>query len=253
MSIKPTRTPPKKLQIKDKIEKLAQKWSDDPQKNLKKLKQLTKQYEKEISKKDVDDLFTRAKKYTQQDIRDARAWFKTEFQNLLKTPHLVNHREMSLYTRRQPAITKFNEQDIGKLFFYKYDPKTKKTLPYYDIFPLIIFVAPSTNGSFFGINIHYLPYKQRFILLYRLMINISDTKLNNHTRLNINYQMLKSASKYKYFQPCFKKYLYSHVRSSIRPVPIRFWANALLLPTARFKKASAATVWADSMRIANRR
>ena len=46
MSIKPTRTPPKKLQIKDKIEKLAQKWSDDPQKNLKKLKQLTKQYEK---------------------------------------------------------------------------------------------------------------------------------------------------------------------------------------------------------------
>ena len=52
------------------------------------------------------------------------------------------------------------------MFFY--DPKYKKTLPYYDTFPLVL-PLERIPGGFAGINFHYLrPVKARFTLLERL-------------------------------------------------------------------------------------
>ena len=50
----------------------------------------------------------------------------------------------------------------GRMFMYFYDPKHKKTLPYYDRFPLIFMVEKAERG-FYGLNLHYLPHKQRAI------------------------------------------------------------------------------------------
>jgi len=44
---------------------------------------------------------------------------------------------------------------VGRLNMFFYDPKYKKTLPYYDTFPLVL-PLERIPGGFAGINFHYL-------------------------------------------------------------------------------------------------
>ena len=53
---------------------------------------------------------------------------------------------------------------IGRLNMFFYDPKYKKTLPYYDTFPLVLPIE-RISGGFAGINFHYLRPGARFTLL----------------------------------------------------------------------------------------
>ena len=245
--IRPRPTLTKKT-VQQKVQDLGIKWSSDPKKNLKQLQRLSKELETELSIGDSGIEWGTSKKYKDEDIRDARKWFKEEIKRLMANPWEVDHKQMSKYTRRQSPISLPKPEDIGRMFFYGYDPKTKDTLPYYDVFPLILMVRGLDDG-WHGLNLHYLPPKPREVLITRLMENMSDTKLDNFTRLKINYGLLKTVSKYRYFKPCFKRYLVSHVKTSVRPIPFRHWPKAILLPVANFKKASTSTVWADSMKI----
>jgi len=54
---------------------------------------------------------------------------------------------------------------------------------------------------------------------------------------------LKGVKKYKEFEPCFKHYLMSHVKSKIARVPMTEWEIAIFLPTEEFKKVKAQSVW----------
>ena len=56
---------------------------------------------------------------------------------------------------------------VGRLNMFFYDPKYKKTLPYYDTFPLVLPIE-TIPGGFAGINFHYLRPGARFTLLERL-------------------------------------------------------------------------------------
>lgn len=213
-------------------------WGDDPKKSLAQLKRLTIELERDLADSDGT-----------KDIGDARKWFKGEVNALLRDPMQIDHKRMSKYTRRQTAISLPKPGDIGKMFFYAYDPKTKDTLPYYDIFPLILMVRGLDNG-WHGLNLHYLPPKQRELLILALIDNKNNKRLDDKSRLKLNYKMLSAVAKYRYFKPCFKRYLVSHIRTAVRPVPMRHWAKAILLPVANFKKASITSVWADSLKIA---
>lgn len=139
--------------------------------------------------------------------------------------------------------------DIGKMVLFKYDPKWKHKLEYYDIYPLI-FPIEFYNNGFLGINLHYLPPPSRAVLmdsLYTLLVEKSD--ISPEDRLNISYQILKGSTRYKNFWPCIKRYLYSHVRSQWSIIPVERWEMVLMLPLARFQKAGEAKVWNDSLRI----
>jgi len=142
---------------------------------------------------------------------------------------------------------KTDGQMIGKMFFYKYDPKWKETLPYYDMFPLIICIDMYKDG-WLGLNLHYIPPEQRRILLERLFTTLNNTKFDRTTRLRVTYDILKQASKYRYFRPCLKRYLTGHIRSKVNMIRPQQWHKAILLPVARFKKAPQSKVWADSKR-----
>ena len=61
-----------------------------------------------------------------------------------------------------------NKPFYGKLNMFMYDPKFKKTLPYYDTFPLVLPIEKYSDG-FLGINLHYLPIPLRIKLLDRLV------------------------------------------------------------------------------------
>ncbi len=241
---------PTKPSVQQKIQRLGQKWGDDPQKILKQLKRITREYETELSRDEIQKLWGTNQQYRLDDIRDARRWFTEEIKKLVANPAEINHRKMSKYTRGQAIVTQPTTEHIGRMFFYQYNPKWREELPYYDIFPLIIMVKPAKKG-WYGLNLHYLPPKQREVLLKKLMDVISDVRLDNNTRLKLSYNLLKSTTKYKYFRPCFKQYLSSHIKSTMRPVPFRHWPKAILLPVARFKKASEKEVWAESKRIIN--
>ena len=140
---------------------------------------------------------------------------------------------------------------LGGLYFFFYDPKTKAQLPYYDVFPLVMPLEKHPDG-FLGINLHYLPPPLRARLMDALYSTVTDRKYDENTALNISYSILSGASKYKYFKPCIKRYLASHVQSQYLNVEPRLWDAALFLPTASFKKANDSAVWMDSREIIGR-
>ena len=137
-----------------------------------------------------------------------------------------------------------NTPDIGSMYMYMYDPKGKDTLPYYDKFPLI-FPFRIESDSFWGINLHYLPLPLRAKLMDALYDLKSNTRYDESTKLNLSYEILKSAAKYRYFKPCVKQYLFKQMQSNFIYVYPSEWDVALFLPLERFTKASKDQVWAD--------
>jgi hypothetical protein len=130
------------------------------------------------------------------------------------------------------AERKRNIGKIGRMYMFVYDPKGKETLPFYDRFPLVFYVQPPT-------------------LRAKLLDSLYDTQVNGvvgneTTRMKITYQLLSSAARFRFFKPCFKHYLFKHMRSKFIYVPPEEWDMTVFLPTEQFKKASKDTVWKDS-------
>jgi hypothetical protein len=169
--------------------------------------------------------------------QQSRDWFRNEAEKVTVSP--------SSLVRTSDNIIRSNEP--GRMVLFQYDPKHKKTLPYYDTFPLIFNVGPA-EGGFYGINMHYLPLRERAMLMDSLYSLTTDKRYDSNTKLKIAYDVLKSSSRFKLFRPCFKHYLSSFVKSRkilIEPVE---WDIALFLPLQRFKKADADKVYEDSLR-----
>jgi hypothetical protein len=140
---------------------------------------------------------------------------------------------------------------LGRMYFFAYDPKHKATLPYYDRFPLIFPIDPAPRkGRFLGINLHYLAPKYRAVLLDALLSIANNKRFNDSTKLNISYKTLAAAARFKWFKPCLKMYLTSHVKSKFVRIESVEWPIALFLPVEQFKKAPKSKVWEDSRRIA---
>lgn len=137
---------------------------------------------------------------------------------------------------------------VGNMYMFFYDPKHKKTLPYYDKFPLVIVVGPAPGG-FHGLNLHYLPPILRAKFLDALLDVTSNNKYNDKTKFKLSYQLLQSAGKMKYFKPCFKHYLNEHVQSHFAKVPAPEFEIAVFLPTASWAKTSEQNVYRDSRKM----
>lgn len=134
---------------------------------------------------------------------------------------------------------------VGGMYMFFYDPKYKKELPYYDRFPLVV-VLDITKDGFLGLNLHYLPPVLRAKLMDALYTIANNKKFDETTRMKVSYDMLKSASKFRGFKPCIKRYLNEHLQSKFAYVNATEWDIALFLPTEQFKKAGKSEVWADS-------
>jgi len=138
-----------------------------------------------------------------------------------------------------------NKPFFGRLNMFFYDPKLKAKLPYYDTFPLVLPLEPYSDG-FLGINLHYLPMTLRLKLLDRLVDFSNNTKFDESTRLAVDYSKLKKLSIIK---PTLKRYLAGRVKTQFRRIDADEFTVAALLPVQRFKKASAAEVYADSRKM----
>jgi hypothetical protein len=124
---------------------------------------------------------------------------------------------------------------IGKMYFFAYDPKMKKTLPMYDRFPLVFPIEPYNDG-FLGLNLHYLNPGERAWLLNKLKDFRNNNKFNATTRLKLSYDLLASTKKLaSVSRPCVKRYLFSHVRSKFIEMTPEEWDKAIGLPVAQFE------------------
>jgi len=83
-----------------------------------------------------------------------------------------------------------------------------------------------------------------------LMSNLMErTSPNRHQDLKLSYQILNAYSSLRYFKPCVKRYLYSHVKSQFLYITPEEWPIAIFLPLQRFQKASDGKVYADSRKM----
>lgn len=121
---------------------------------------------------------------------------------------------------------------VGRMYFFHYDPKYKDTLPVYDIFPLVLPMETYQNG-FLGLNLHYLDPYSRLYLLDMLHDFITNTKYDDSTRFKLAYSALASAKRFKFIEPCIKKYLFEHIMSSMIYIEPDSWETAIFLPTEK--------------------
>ncbi len=162
-------------------------------------------------------------KYTSGEIQ---AWF---FDKAFAAPTQTGARRIIM---RDDAKRGRTNTVVGKMFFFRYDPKTKDKLPKYDKFPLVFPIEPYADG-FLGLNLHYLNLTERDALLSMLIKEGGNPKLNEYAKLQISYSIIKrAASVYGLAKPCVKRYLFGHVRSKFIEVYPGEWDKAIELPVA---------------------
>jgi hypothetical protein len=169
----------------------------------------------------------------------ARDWYRSA------AGKLMSNISPSVFEKRTDEARKVSSMEFGYMYAFKYDPKTKNDLPYYDTFPLIFPVRMDSDG-FLGINFHYLPPVLRAKLMNALYSTLTNKKYDDTTKVKISYSILQSASKYRFFKPMLKKYLRSHVRSQFLEIQVNEWDMAIFLPTESFRKADTGRVWEES-------
>ena len=176
--------------------------------------------------------------------RESRQWFRNQARSVVATPSRMMLSNNTRLTTRPM---------VGRMYLFQYDPKGKKTLPYYDRFPLVFPLAANRtggfaaqSGSFIGINLHYLPLPLRARLMDALYKTATTKELDETTRLRLSYQILQQATRYRFFKPCIKRYLVSHVKSRFFYIEPTEWDMALFLPFDRFVGAPKTRIYRDS-------
>lgn len=124
--------------------------------------------------------------------------------------------------------------EVGSMYLFAYDPKTKDKLPFWDSYPLVIMIEPYTDG-FLGLNLHYLPPSARANLMDALDNIKNNNKYNQSTKIAVSYRLLKAYSnRFPGYQNCVKRYLIGHVRSSFHYVNPIDWKKVVVLPLQKW-------------------
>lgn len=173
--------------------------------------------------------------------QQARDWYRSATSRQIQTTYgNVNEQRLMNQMRDRHRTT----VQPGSMYMFYYDPKYKEELPYYDKFPMI-FPFRVEGDRFWGLNLHYLPLRQRAFLMDALYELTNNKRYDTSTKLNMTYKMLNSAAKFRFFKPCVKQYLISHVRSPFLYIFPTEWDIALFLPVERFAKQTKTQVYAD--------
>jgi hypothetical protein len=175
---------------------------------------LLDKYKAELKKQNIDP-----KQYS------AHRWFKNKIKNLR-----VSDTRRSILNDSSRTVS---NMELGKMYFYRYFPKHKDTLPEWDMYPLVIPINVYGDG-FLGLNLHYLDGYSRVILLDRLMDFMTNDKYDDTTRLLARYEMLNASPRYSLFKPCVHRYLFEYIGSNIIYIEPESWETAMYLPTQRF-------------------
>ena len=169
--------------------------------------------------------------------RAAGDWFREKVKQASASARMRAVTPTQLLKRQEATDT-----ELGQMLFYKYDPKFAKKLPYWDMYPLV-FPFEKAKGGFYGLNLHYIPPRERAVLMDELNSYVTNKKYDATTRLKLSYDLLKGFGR---AVPCVKRYLGTNVRSNTVRINADEWEIAIFLPVERFQKEKKSVVWNDS-------
>jgi hypothetical protein len=168
-----------------------------------------------------EDELTEAGKNILTAAKGSLEWFKNKLSDLTKRPN-------ELFQQKA-------RPEIGSMYLFVYDPKYKDTLPFYDMFPLVIPIEFQNEG-FLALNLHYLPPNNRVSLLNALVSLSNNDKYDDSTKLRISYEVVcRYSSQFPGNKDCIKKYLYGHVRSQFQYVSPSDWSKVVTMPLQKWK------------------
>ena len=136
----------------------------------------------------IQDIFEKYR-FDRNISKKSSAWFEQQALLLSKkgiTPNKI--------LKNDPGAAK-STIIPGNMYLFAYDAKNKDTLPYWDKFPLV-FPFKAVKGGFYGLNLHYLPYRLRAILMDRLLQFKNNSKFDETTKLKYSWDLISSASKF---------------------------------------------------------
>ena len=152
-------------------------------------------------------------------------WFNEKVKELIS----ISEKPSELLSQWQRRA---NKVQLYRFNMFFYDAKTKKTLPYFDMFPLV-FPLRRFGDSFTGINAHYLPpaFKEEFFNIY------TRFKLNDEFDETTLYRMTWSkVSKFKIMRPLIRNYSLSNIKSRFLVLRADEVPIAMSLPLERLVK-----------------
>ncbi len=156
---------------------------------------------------------------------------------------------------KQSDLQKAKRYLEGRMYTFFYDAKTKKKLPYWDRFPLVIILDLKEDG-FTGLNLHYIPPRYRVRLLYELYkyVVLDDDDMAEEEmrmRIKMTYKLIDGISKLKMYKPCFKRYLTTQIEGRALEITPNYWDTMAMLPLAQWQKEKVRTVYSESIRKIN--
>jgi hypothetical protein len=166
-----------------------------------------------------------AEKYTRDELTE---WFE---QLALNTKSGAARNKMLGATSRYADI---NSEFVGNLYFFRYDPKHRLTLPLYDKYPLAI-VLERYNDGFLGLNLHYLNKGARTSAINSFTKFYENKKINkapSSGRGSSNWDLLVnySGSMRGMANKTVHRYLYTQVRSQFIRINPDEYDKAIQLP-----------------------
>jgi flagellar biosynthesis GTPase FlhF len=183
---------------------------------------------------------------TKKSLIDSKRWFRETMNSMLYSSYRLsatNPRQFYAATSDR-RIFRASQIKPGSLYCWFYNPKYRNKLPYYDRFPVAFILNMYRNG-FLGINLHYLPVRQRAVLMTRLVDNMLR-KSSSGDYLDLQYRTLMNASRYAELQPCIKRYLINQIQGQMIEIQPTEWMKAIFLPLESFAKQSRNFVWQQS-------
>lgn len=162
-----------------------------------------------------------AKTYTSEELSD---WLE---QKALSTNPVVARKTIVSVTDDERSKS---TAMIGRLYFFKYDPKWKSKLIQYDRFPMC-FPFKRTPDGFLGLNLHYLTVSERSSLIDSLMRFSNNDRMDESTKIEMNYDILQSTYGLKSLsQPCIHRYIFNHCKSRFIEIYSYEYDKAIQLP-----------------------
>lgn len=131
----------------------------------------------------------------------------------------------------------------GCFYTYVYEAGTVDD---YDLYPMMLCLSKSSK-SVLGMNFHYLPYRERFLLFEALMPLVAPIPVSQLTRIHATYKRLVGGHKYRGYNATIKRYNFSEFRTNavfIAPVE---WAVAIAFPSHEFEGKEVNKVWTESL------
>jgi hypothetical protein len=183
------------------------------------------------------DVFERHK-YDISIVNNSKTWFRQQVT-------LLNKERINTKAFHRSSGTVVNRIVPGNLYMFFYDPKYKETLEFYDRFPLV-FPFEKYREGFLGLNMHYLSYKLRIVLLENLLKFKNTKTLDENTRLRYSWNIIKGMTRSKLAEQCVKHYLFDHVQSQIKRIDATDWTTAMMLPVESFAKTNKTGVWKNT-------